>query len=224
MALNREKRGSYSCKFGPPETRTRTRPETRGQTRVARCFGVARCPGREPRAVLEICWCARWRVPGLTCAVVGASSCQVRRPSSRGRATGTGARRSSRPPVCSLDGEGATKPGQVGLVAVACLPLAREERIGLVQYQGVGSPGASGLMAHRQFGLVDSAMDVTAPLFCQRPFERTPRLIAQDPVQILAQFAAASLRQLDRPVVGGPGRPGQPGLKPGGAVAGDDVE
>ena len=79
-------------------------------------------------------------------------------------------------------------------------------------------------MAHRQFALVDFAVDVTAPLFSRRPLERAPRGVAQERTQGLTQFAATSLRQLDRPVVGGPGRPRQPSLKPGGAVAGDDVE
>ena len=32
-------------------------------------------------------------------------------------------------------------------------------------------------MAHRQFALVDSAVDVTAPLFCQRPLERALRKV-----------------------------------------------
>jgi hypothetical protein len=61
-------------------------------------------------------------------------------------------------------------------------------------------------MVHRQFGRVDRAVDVASPLFCQRPFERAPRLIAQERAQGLAQFAAAFGGSIDQSSVARAGR------------------
>src|SRR5262249_22721167 len=121
-----------------------------------------------------------------------------------------------------LPGDGAAEPGHVGLVTLACLPLAFEERIGLPQYQRVTPPTAQVLVVHRQLPPVDPGVDVASVLLCQRPLERAPCRVAEERAQGRAQLAVASLRKLDRPVIGGPGRPGEPSLKPSGAVPGDD--
>src|SRR5215211_24912 len=48
----RQERGSYSATYGPPETRTQTRPETWRQTRDGRCPGARFARRCEPGAGL----------------------------------------------------------------------------------------------------------------------------------------------------------------------------
>jgi len=118
---------------------------------------------------------------------------------------------------------GGGKPGGVGLLTVAFLPLGLEQDFGLGQHQRVRPAAAAGLVAHGQLRSVDHCVDVSAALLGKWPLEHLGCRVAEETGEHAAQLAGAVGGRLDRPVALLALRESEAGSKPIGAVAGEDV-
>jgi hypothetical protein len=102
---------------------------------------------------------------------------------------------------CRLARPFAGEPRQVRLVTDTCLVLAGEQRIGLVQDEGVGAALPPGQVGDGQFGAVYPGVDMLPAVFGEGPLEGAPDLVVQERRERAAQLTcAAAGRQLNRPV------------------------
>jgi len=118
--------------------------------------------------------------------------------------------------ACSAPGKSGPvliEPRQICLVTATVLPFPLEQLVGLGQHQSVGPTTAARLMGHREFGRLDTAVDVGTTVLGERPLERLSGRVVKERLQPGAEFAATILRQLDRPVVAGAGGAGQAGFQ-----------
>src|SRR5579859_2536406 len=75
---------------------------------------------------------------------------------------------------CRLARPFAGEPRQVRLVTDTCLVLAGEQRIGLVQDEGVGAALPPGQVGDGQFGAVYPGVDMLPAVFGEGPLEGAP--------------------------------------------------